>query len=192
METTLIRPPLTDLRIVGGNLALDFVNTCAGPRHGPADAEWLSSYEDFAAWSRHADVGNPSAAPSETAPRLAAIAALLLFGLFVAITGRDPIAVYYQMYRGSFGTWFSFQNTLLRAAPLMLTALATALPLRLGLVVLGGEGAMVLGGLAAAAFGVVARTREQQAVELAARRQFFVRARVDDLALVDHDDAVGQ
>jgi simple sugar transport system permease protein len=33
----------------------------------------------------------------------------------------------------------------------MLTALATALPLRLGLVVLGGEGAMVLGGLAAAA-----------------------------------------
>jgi simple sugar transport system permease protein len=59
--------------------------------------------------------------------------------------------VYYQMFRGSFGTWFSFQNTLLRAAPLMLTALATALPLRLGLVVLGGEGAMVIGGLSAAA-----------------------------------------
>jgi simple sugar transport system permease protein len=59
--------------------------------------------------------------------------------------------VYYQMFRGSFGTWFSFQNTLLRAAPLMLTALATALPLRLGLVVLGGEGAMVVGGLSAAA-----------------------------------------
>src|SRR5450432_4492545 len=58
------------------------------------------------------------------------------------------------MYRGSFGTWFSFQNTLQRAAPLMLTALATAIPLRLGLVVLGGEGAMVLGGLAAAAVGI--------------------------------------
>ena len=75
METTLTRPPLTDLRIVGGNLALDFVNTCAGPRHGPADAEWLSSYEDFAAWSRQAGVGHPSAAPSETAPRPDAIAA---------------------------------------------------------------------------------------------------------------------
>ena len=58
------------------------------------------------------------------------------------------------MFRGSFGTWFSFQNTLQRAAPLMLTALATALPLRLGLVVLGGEGAMVLGGLAAAAVAI--------------------------------------
>src|ERR1035437_6012535 len=75
METTLTRPPLNDLRIVGGNLALDFVNTRAGPRHAPADTEWLSSYEDFAAWSRHAGVGHPSAAPSETAPRPAAIAA---------------------------------------------------------------------------------------------------------------------
>jgi simple sugar transport system permease protein len=78
-------------------------------------------------------------------------AALVLFGIFIAFTGRSPTAVYYQMFRGSFGTWFSFQNTLLRAAPLMLTALATALPLRLGLVVLGGEGAMVIGGLSAAA-----------------------------------------
>src|SRR5581483_7570196 len=84
-------------------------------------------------------------------PAAAFAVALLLFGIFIAITGRNPFAVYYQMLRGSFGTWFSFQNTLLRAAPLMLTALATALPLRLGLVGLGGEGAMVLGGLAAAA-----------------------------------------
>jgi simple sugar transport system permease protein len=87
-------------------------------------------------------------------PGAAIVAALVLFGLFMAITGRNPVAVYQEMFRGSFGTWFSFQNTLQRAAPLMLTALATALPLRLGLVVLGGEGAMVLGGLAAAAVAV--------------------------------------
>ena len=84
-------------------------------------------------------------------PGAAICASLLLFGVFMALTGRNPLAVYREMFRGSFGTWFSFQNTLQRAAPLMLTALATALPLRLGLVVLGGEGAMVLGGLAAAA-----------------------------------------
>jgi ABC-type uncharacterized transport system permease subunit len=87
-------------------------------------------------------------------PSGAIVAALVLFGVFVALTGRNALAVYHEMYRGSFGTWFSFQNTLQRAAPLMLTALATALPLRLGLVVLGGEGAMVLGGLAAAAVGI--------------------------------------
>src|SRR6185312_16249464 len=84
----------------------------------------------------------------------AILVALVLFGIFVALTGRNALAVYHEMYRGSFGTWFSFQNTLQRAAPIMLTALATAIPLRLGLVVLGGEGAMVLGGLAAAAIGI--------------------------------------
>src|SRR3954454_7738493 len=84
-------------------------------------------------------------------PGAAICAALMLFGVFMALTGRNPLAVYREMFRGSFGTWFSFQNTLQRAAPLMLTALATALPLRLGLVVLGGEGTMVLGGLGAAA-----------------------------------------
>ena len=81
-------------------------------------------------------------------------AALIAFGLFMAVIGRNPLAIYQQMWRGSFGTWFSFQNTLLRAAPLMLTALATAVPGRLGLVVLGGEGAMVIGGLGAAVMGV--------------------------------------
>lgn|GEM_PF-24073 len=87
-------------------------------------------------------------------PAGAFTAAMLAFGVFMAVVGRNPLAIYGQMWRGSFGTWFSFQNTLLRAAPLMLTALATALPGRLGLVVLGGEGAMVLGGLCAAVVGL--------------------------------------
>ena len=40
METDVVETPLANLRIVAGNLALDFVNTSSGPRHGPADAEW--------------------------------------------------------------------------------------------------------------------------------------------------------
>jgi predicted RNA-binding Zn ribbon-like protein len=63
------------LRIVAGNLALDFVNTRGGPRHGPADSEWLSSYEDFAAWSSRAGLADPSTPPAETAPRAALLAA---------------------------------------------------------------------------------------------------------------------
>lgn len=101
------------------------------------------------------------------APTIAILAALLLFGVFIACTGRNPAGVYYQMYRGSFGTWFSFQNTLLRAAPLMLTALATALPLRLGLVVLGGEGAMVIGGLSAAAAALAAQHHGPTGIKIA-------------------------
>jgi simple sugar transport system permease protein len=81
---------------------------------------------------------------------LAAIAlSFALFGVFVAWAGASVRGVYYQMYRGAFGSWFSLQNTLLRAAPLTLTALCTALPAQLGLVIIGGEGTLVLGALAA-------------------------------------------
>src|SRR5580658_5543516 len=75
MATTEARSPLSDLRIVGGNLALDFVNTRGGPRHGPAATEWLSSYEDFAAWAGRVGVSGPSAPPGGNAPRAAALAA---------------------------------------------------------------------------------------------------------------------
>src|SRR6185295_16466441 len=83
-------------------------------------------------------------------PAAAILASLLLFGGFVAAAGANPLEVYRAMFHGAFGTWFSFQNTLQRAAPLMLTALCTALPARMGLIVIGGEGALVAGGLAAA------------------------------------------
>jgi predicted RNA-binding Zn ribbon-like protein len=75
MATTESRSPLSDLRIAGGNLALDFVNTRGGPRHGAATTEWLSSYEDFAAWTSRVGVSDPGAPPSENAPRPAALAA---------------------------------------------------------------------------------------------------------------------
>jgi general nucleoside transport system permease protein len=80
--------------------------------------------------------------------------AMLIFGLFLLCDGLNPLDVYAEMFRGAFGTWFSFQNTLQRSAPLMLTALCTALPAQLGLVVIGGEGALVVGGVAAAVAGL--------------------------------------
>jgi len=84
-------------------------------------------------------------------PVAALVAALLLFGLFVWLGGTSPVETWMLLFKGAFGDWFSWQNTLQRAAPLMLTALCVALPARAGLVIIGGEGALVLGGLAAAA-----------------------------------------
>ncbi len=81
----------------------------------------------------------------------ALIGALLLFGLFVWLGGASPVETWLLLFKGAFGDWFSWQNTLTRAAPLMLTALCVALPARAGLIIIGGEGAVVLGGLAAAA-----------------------------------------
>ncbi len=84
----------------------------------------------------------------------ALLVSLVLVALFIASTGNAPGEVFYSLYRGAFGNWFSWQNTLVRAAPLMLTALCTALPARVGLIVIGGEGAMVVGGLSAAMTGI--------------------------------------
>jgi len=72
-------------------------------------------------------------------PALALAVSLLLFGGFVALFGKNPLDLYYYMYVGAFGSWFSWQNTLTRAAPLILTALCTALPAQLGMVIIGGR-----------------------------------------------------
>jgi simple sugar transport system permease protein len=84
-------------------------------------------------------------------PIAAITAALGLFGIFVACAGASPVEVWTTLFTGAFGSWFSWQNTLQRAAPLMLTALCVAVPMRAGLVIIGGEGALVLGGLGCAA-----------------------------------------
>lgn len=83
-------------------------------------------------------------------PVLSLAGALLLFGVWVFAGGHDPLQAWKLLFVGAFGDAFSWQNTLQRAAPLMLTALCVALPAQAGLTVIGGEGALVLGGLACA------------------------------------------
>jgi simple sugar transport system permease protein len=84
-------------------------------------------------------------------PTLSALAgALLMFMLFLFVQGQPALEACQLIFEGAFGSAFAWQNTLQRAAPLMLTALCVALPARAGLVVIGGEGALALGGLAAA------------------------------------------
>src|SRR5438094_10626688 len=76
-------------------------------------------------------------------------AAMVVFGIAMAGLGRNPLEVYELIYRGAFASAFSWQNTLARAAPLILTALCVALPAQGGLMVVGGEGALLHGGAAA-------------------------------------------
>lgn len=100
-------------------------------------------------------------------PLSAIVVSLLGFGLFLAALGKPPLEAYALMYVGGFGSWFSWQNTLQRAAPLLLTALCTAIPAHLGLVIIGGEGALVLGGLAAACAALMLPTTTPWLVQLA-------------------------
>ncbi len=60
-----------------------------------------------------------------------------------AVPGASPLDFLDLVWRGAFGSWFSIQNTVQRASPLLLTALCVALPGQLGLVIIGGEAAVV-------------------------------------------------
>ena len=87
-------------------------------------------------------------------PLMALVLAAGAFSLFLLFLGKSPLDFFELVWRGAFGSWFSLQNTLQRAGPLLLTALCMAVPAHLGLVVIGGEGAVVLGGLAGAAIAL--------------------------------------
>ncbi len=87
-------------------------------------------------------------------PLFALVVSALLFSVFLFALGKSPLDFYSLVYRGGFGTAFSLQNTFQRSAPLILTALAVAVPARIGLVIIGGEGALVLGGFASAAIAI--------------------------------------
>src|SRR5690349_13144531 len=80
----------------------------------------------------------------------ALIGTLLLFSPFLLVQGQPAGDALVLIGQGAFGSSFAWQSTLLRAAPLMLTALCVALPAQVGLIVIGGEGALALGGLASA------------------------------------------
>jgi len=110
------------------------------------------------------------AAPASTlgVELVALLVASMLFAVFLAMVGAAPLAVFGDMYMGAFGSAFSTQDSLARAAPLMLTALCTALPARLGMVVIGNEGALLLGGLGAAATAMILPTSLAPAVVLPA------------------------
>jgi ABC-type uncharacterized transport system permease subunit len=84
----------------------------------------------------------------------AILVSLVAFGVFCTLAGANPLAVYASIYKAAFGSWYSFQNTLVRAAPLMLCSLGTAIPFQLGLVMIGSEGALVIGGLCATIAGL--------------------------------------
>jgi general nucleoside transport system permease protein len=87
-------------------------------------------------------------------PLFALVVSTVLFSLFLLVIGKSPSDFFQLVWRGGFGTAFSINNTLQRSAPLILTALAVAIPARLGLIMIGGEGALVVGGFAAAAVAI--------------------------------------
>jgi len=97
-------------------------------------------------------------------PGMALAASGLVFSIFLLALGKSPLEFFDLVERGGFGTAFSLQNTLVTSSPLILTALCVALPARIGLVIIGGEGALVLGGFASAAIAIPMVSSQQPVV----------------------------
>jgi simple sugar transport system permease protein len=82
-------------------------------------------------------------------PVLSFVISLLLAAILLGISGANPLTTYAAMFRGAFGTWSNFQETLVKAIPLMLTGLGVSLAFRLRFWNIGAEGQLVWGGIAA-------------------------------------------
>lgn len=87
----------------------------------------------------------------KTAGLAAALFVALATALFVLL-GKAPWPLFMAMLDGAVGSGFALSETLVKASPILLCALATALPARLGLVSVGAEGQLVIGAITGTAF----------------------------------------
>lgn len=111
----------------------------------PAPAPLLElPREPGAAGDRRAAVGRWAAVAGTY------VAALGVYALVVALRGADPLSVFGTMVQSTLLNWGALQETLLRAVPLVLAALAVTVPARAGMVNVGGEGQLIIGAVAAA------------------------------------------
>jgi len=101
--------------------------------------------EDTAAHSWFFDSGNAVARFG-----LALLVAAAIFSVFMLIKGVNPITAYGDMIHSTFRSPKQIGEILIRATPIMLAGLAVAIPARAGLINVGGEGQLIVGGIAAA------------------------------------------
>lgn len=89
-------------------------------------------------------------------PILAVAGGLITGAIVMALGGHDPVEAYNDMWQGSLGSAEGLQSTLIKATPLVLTGLAVATALRVGLWNIGGEGQLIVGAIAATGVGIYA------------------------------------
>ncbi len=96
-------------------------------------------------------------------PLLTTLLAFFVGGLVMLVTGKDPIAVYEAIWKGTGLQWIfpwttgaerelaasNLQQTLIITTPLILTGLAVAFAFRAGLFNIGGNGQYIVGSIAA-------------------------------------------
>jgi ABC-type uncharacterized transport system permease subunit len=76
--------------------------------------------------------------------------ALASFALVLLVFGKNPIKAYVEIFSNTLGSAYGFSEVLVKMIPLTLAAVAVALPARIWLINVGGEGQFHLGALFAA------------------------------------------
>lgn len=67
--------------------------------------------------------------------------------MFFLALGQKPFALIFEVVKGAFGDGYSLSETLVKTAPILLCALATAMPARLGMLSVGGSGQFYAGAI---------------------------------------------
>jgi simple sugar transport system permease protein len=81
---------------------------------------------------------------------LAVLGALVVFAVFMMIKGANPLDAYRDMFVSTFSNPKQIGEIFIRGTPIILAALAVTVPARAGLINVGGEGQLFIGGVAAA------------------------------------------
>jgi simple sugar transport system permease protein len=76
--------------------------------------------------------------------------ALVLFGIILLLSGKNPIQSYMDIYRSTLGSSYGFSEVIVAMVPMLITAVAVALPSRVGLINVGVEGQLYMGACLAA------------------------------------------
>ncbi len=71
--------------------------------------------------------------------------AFLLFGLILLLSGKDPLQSYRDILASTLGSTYGLSEVIVAMIPMLITALAVALPSRVGLINVGGEGQLYIG-----------------------------------------------
>jgi len=79
------------------------------------------------------------------------VLALAIFSLILLLVGKDPVKAYRDTFAYTFGNAYGLSELLVRMIPLLLAAVAVALPARVGLINVGGEGQLYMGAWLASA-----------------------------------------
>lgn len=92
---------------------------------------------------------SPRATSAAARGGLVVAAAFGAFALIMILYGKSPLGALGDMVSSTLGTSYGLSEVLVKMSPMLLTAVAVTVPARLGLVNVGGEGQMFIGGLCA-------------------------------------------